>query len=69
MTLAEAIRVLKMVEAYGLADDAKKMAIRSLEAWEKVRTEIGKLPLSWEYGQGVEDCMNIINRHFEEVTE
>lgn len=39
------------------------------EAWENVRAEIGKLPLSWEYGQGVEDCINIINKHLMEVTK
>lgn len=35
MTKDEAIKVLKMVEAYGLADDAKRMAIKSLEQPDK----------------------------------
>ena len=32
MTREEAIQVLKMVEAYGLADEAKRMAIEALSA-------------------------------------
>lgn len=27
---------------------------------EQVLHEIGSLPLSWEYGQGVMDCYNIV---------
>lgn len=40
MSIQDAILALKMVEAHGIADKAKETAIRSLEAWEKVRTEI-----------------------------
>lgn len=45
------------------------MAIASLEAWKKVKAEIGKLSLSWEYGQGVEDCLTIVDHYMQEVTE
>ena len=70
MTIAEAISVLNMVEAYGIADDAKKMAIRSLEAWDKVTEEIGELHDTDDaYWNGVYDCLNIIIKHFKEVTE
>ena len=47
--------------------EAIKVAIASLEAWEKVRQEIGKLSLSWEYGQGVVDCLAIIDHYMQEV--
>lgn len=40
MSIDEAISVLKMVEAHGLADEAKNMAIRSLEAWKNVERMI-----------------------------
>jgi len=79
MTVAEAISVLKMVEAYGLADDAKKMAIRSLEAWEKVREEIERIGGSEEksvykcqhpsYVRGLEKSLEIIDKHLNWVTE
>ena len=36
MTREEAISVLKMVEAHGLADEAKKMAIQALQTEPKI---------------------------------
>lgn len=33
---------------------------------EKILEEAGKLPISWEYGQGVSDVMNIIKKNLEE---
>jgi len=74
MTVAEAISVLNMVEAYGLADDAKKMAIRSLEAWEKVKEEIKDNRDDWIKGLDPEwhtydRCIAIIDKHLKEVTE
>lgn len=47
---------------------ALEMAIASLEAWQEVRQKIGKLSLSWEYGQGVEDCLAIVDHYMQEVT-
>ena len=40
MSIQDAILALKMVEAHGIADKAKETAIRSLEAWEKVKDRI-----------------------------
>lgn len=49
--------------------EAIKVAIASLEAWQEVRQKIGKLSLSWEYGQGVEDCLAIIDHYMQEVDD
>ena len=71
MSIDEAIKVLNMVEAHGLADDAKKTAIRSLEAWEKVKEDIHK-SVSMTENSGVRDgyaiSLIIIDKHLEEAT-
>ena len=45
------------------------MAIRSLEAWEKVKEEIKqKQELAWGfYNDGLQDALNTITKHLEEV--
>ena len=53
--------------------DAFSMAIRSLEAWKKVRTEIEENRDDWIKGQDPEwhtydRCIAIINKHLAEVT-
>lgn len=64
---------------YGGVNEAYDMAIRSLEAWEKVRTEIEKIGGSEEksvykcqhpsYIKGLEKSLEIIDKHLKEVTE
>lgn len=53
MTIDEALEEMNtlIIPRDGIQDklaDAYDMSIASLEAWEKVRQEIGKLSLSWE---------------------
>lgn len=83
MTISEALRILHCPSSYLTDEDselahmipmfskaygqAMAVAFKSLEAWEKVRAEIGKLSTAWEYGQGVIDCLDIINKHLKEV--
>lgn len=72
MTIDEALEEMNtlIIPRDGIQDklaDAYDMSIASLEAWEKVRQEIGKLSLSWEYGQGVVDCLAIIDHYMQEV--
>lgn len=38
---------------------------KALEALKKVREEMYKLSLVWEYGQGVRDCIEILEKHME----
>lgn len=50
---------------------AKAMAIQSLEAWEKLRTEIMAIG-NWRNeseisDNGVKDCLAIIDRHIAEI--
>lgn len=40
MTIPEAIKVLEMVDAYGLADEAKRMAIEALEFQENILKQL-----------------------------
>lgn len=63
MTIKDAIFVLNSVEAHGICIEAKKMAIQSLEAWEKVKDEINSMPniiYRW-------DAVEIIDKHLSEV--
>ena len=45
------------------------MRVVPVEALEKIKSEISKLPLAWEYGAAVKDCLNIVNRVIEECSE
>lgn len=62
MTNIEAINVLNMVEAYGLADEAKKLAIDALKMVEEYKADhekrISKKPNRIEYvdGGAEDDC-------------
>lgn len=64
MTNIEAINVLNMVEAYGLADEAKKLAIDALKMVEEYKADhekqIPKKPNRIEYvdGGAEDDCPN-----------
>ena len=66
MTIKDAIFVLNCVEAHnGICNEAKEMAIKSLEAWEKVKEEIKSMPniiYRW-------DAVEIIDKHLSEVSE
>lgn len=79
MTIEEAIKgIHTLIDRISLADDrqdAIAMAIRSLEAWEKVRAVIKKLADDeWNkkvgsVSQGLEDALEIIDEHLAEVSE
>jgi len=77
MTVAEAIKLMKKSPTQCLeASEAEKfceaydMAIRSLEAWDRVVEEIVKLHDNDEaYWNGVYDCLKIINEHLKGVTK
>ena len=45
MTREEAIKVLNMVEAHGLADEAKRMAIEALQSQDRILTQIEDIVL------------------------
>ena len=51
MTKEQATRVLEMVDAHGLADEAKTMAIHALKTLEKIE-------------QIVEECEELQNDHY-----
>lgn len=85
MTREEAIRMIERIKDrinWEVVDSQKKMdalnmAIKSLEAWEKVKTEIGATlehheefynnNLSYRYG--MEATLEIIDKHLAEVSE
>lgn len=80
MTIEEAIEQLKLTRAANKCNyadkyilDAFDMAIRSLEAWEKIRAEIGKesevktLQLRWGEAMGLNKAIEIIDNHLEEL--
>lgn len=78
MTIAEAVEILKKGytprgdrEAFKQYFFARKMAIRSLEAWGKLRSEImaiGKWRKKSEISNtGIKDCLAIIDRHIAEI--
>ncbi len=83
MTIKDAIFVLNCVEAHnGICNEAKEMAIKSLEAWEKVKEEIGQesaytkntweeYPDEWYAGKcnAYGECLRIIDQHLAEVTK
>ena len=65
----QAIKVLKMVEAHGLADDAKNEAILALEKLEKVKRllEVGYFACvhhdyrAWRFMHDLEEIVGSIN--------
>ena len=62
MTIKDAIFVLNCVEAHGICIEAKKMAIQSLEAWEKVKTDIQK-----EENILYHDCEHDFSKNFDVI--
>lgn len=78
MTREEAIRMLIRLKDginFEVTDSQKKMdalnmAIKSLEAWEKIEDDIYELDC-WdrEYAKGVNDVQEIIDKHLSEVSE
>lgn len=82
MTIKDAIFVLNCVEAHGICIEAKKMAIQSLEAWEKVKDEIkqksnytkniwDEYPDEWYAGKcrAYHESLEIIDKYLAEVSE
>ena len=86
MTIEEAIKELKRhispyknCKADADANEAIDTAIKSLEAWEKVRKEIKSLKPYFcnmdnevisKSGEGiVQECIDIIDKHLAEVSE
>lgn len=71
MTIKEAKECLEAGLDHELPWDlheAIKVVLSYLEAFEEAMAKIRSLPLVWEYGQGVEDCLAIIDKHLQEVT-
>jgi hypothetical protein len=75
MTNEEAKKVLqKQIEIYGMEYDdegieALEFAIKGLEqleAYQKAYEEMRKLPIVWEFGEGVKKCITIIENCLEE---
>mgnify|MGYP006967195117 CR=1 FL=1 len=56
MTREDAIKVLKMVEAHGLAGEAKKMAIKALEQINKIADIVDGTIDHFEY----DDAMDML---------
>ena len=67
----ERLEKLREVVENFTTDECLKMAIRSLEAWEKVNEEIKGLDWNGDdaYWYGVSDVSAIIDKHLGEVTE
>lgn len=51
------------------ASDHRQLAewLKELKGYREAKAKIESLPLVWEYGQGVEDCLAIIDKHLQEV--
>ena len=84
MTVAEAIDMLNSFPHFNGEQNTQKiynsvdMAVKSLEAWEKVRTEIETEANAYPYGreyyldmkiEGLETALEIIDKHLKGVTE
>lgn len=71
MTITEAIYVLEMVEAHGMAIEAKDMATRSLEAWktvrEKLKDELTGLDMFLDKESAIKWCLSVIDKELETV--
>ena len=75
MTTQEAIEQLKLTRAANECNDADKyildvfdMAIRSLEAWEKVKEKIEhEQPICYWNKHGLDRALKIIDKHLQEV--
>lgn len=51
------------------AEEHRQLAewLKELKGYREAKAKIESLPLAWEYGQGVEDCLAIIDKHLQEV--
>ena len=69
MTIEDAIFVLNCVEAHnGICNEAKEMAIKSLEAWGKVKEQLNKDYIGEVlYDGGIEHAIDVIDKHLLEV--
>lgn len=41
--------------------------LRELKAYREAREEIGRLPIVWEEGAGIQKCIDIVDEHLKEV--
>ena len=65
MTREEAIKILETIPTISEQVDALEIAIRSLEAWDKVKNDLDDL---WLKGYSPHtEVMEIIDRHLKEV--
>lgn len=73
MTIEEAIFVLNCVEAHGICIEAKKMAIKSLEMWDKVKEEMQEQYRAFANIPSISDtwtdAIEIVDKHLSEVSE
>ena len=80
LTIDQAINLLNHLECHGAYYKAKHMAIRSLEAWEKVKADISETILYYKDWSLVEikaqhkeealkEVLEFIDKHLKGVTE
>ena len=77
MTIKEALEYLDTIPTIGEQVDALEIAIRSLEAWEKVRKEIDECIIDYDldfgnemfYNNAILDVLKIIDNHLAEMSE
>ncbi|MBR5314564.1 MAG: hypothetical protein IKU45_04015 [Clostridia bacterium] len=73
MKIEEAQQTVAIIKSFDVDSqcqhslDAMDIAIACMQALLDIREEIGRLPLSWEYGEGVAACIEIIDRHIMEI--
>lgn len=51
------------------AEEHRQLAewLKKLKAYEEAREEIGCLSIVWEEGEGIQKCINILDKHLMEV--
>ena len=74
MTKEEAIFEIEHVNVMIVSKEARDIAIKSLQAWDKVINEIKEMiefnsdgDYISEAGCGMEDCLGVIKKYIEEV--
>lgn len=69
MCVEEAYQTAKQADCEKCAEEHRQLAewLKELKGYREAKAKIESLPLVWEYGQGVEDCLAIIDKHLQEV--
>lgn len=51
------------------AEEHRQLAewLKELKAYREAREEIGRLPIVWEEGAGIQKCIDILDEHLKEV--